>query len=129
MGLGVATAGGGGGGGGGGELSAEPLVLPVRDTLSTSEEMEDGREVVRTEELRRIALPTRAVHRRLGVGLLIAGGKKERAVGWESPGRPIIYQMPGGCVEASRGPDTTKDYAHRMQLTILLFPAPNTNIQ
>ena len=72
MGLGVATsggvetAGGGGGGGGGGEeLGAEPLVLPlvlpVKDTLSRSEEMEDGREM--REELRRIAFPTRAVHR------------------------------------------------------------------
>lgn len=78
MGLGVLTTGGGGGG-----LSVEasrPLVLPLRDALSVSlsEEMEDGREIVSTEDVRRITLPIRADHRGLALGLLIAGnGRKD----------------------------------------------------
>lgn len=76
MGLGVERTGGGGGG-----LSVEasrplvlPLVLPLREALSASlsEETEDGREIVRTEEVRRMTLPMRADHRGLGLVPLIA---------------------------------------------------------
>ena len=59
-----------------GELSVEgsrPLVLLLRDALSVSlsEAVEDGREIVRTEEVRRMTLPMRADHLGLGLELLI----------------------------------------------------------
>lgn len=72
MGLGLTT------GGRGGELSREParpLVLLLRDELSVSlsEAAEAGREMVRTEEVRRMTLPMRADHFGLGLELLMAG--------------------------------------------------------
>ena len=70
MGLGVTTA------GRGGEPSAEfarALVLLVRDELSVSlsEAAEAGREIVSTEEVRRMTLPMRAEHFGLGLELLM----------------------------------------------------------
>ena len=83
-------------GGTGRDFSAEdsrPLVLPLKDELSVSlsEEMKSGRETVSPEEVRRITLPMRAVHR--GLGLELITGKKilfTTAVvtekrGWERP--------------------------------------------
>jgi hypothetical protein len=77
MGLGVVTT-----GGGGGEVSVEasrPLELPLRDVLSMSlsEEMEPGREMVSTEDVRRITLPIRADHFGLVLGLVIAGNRRK----------------------------------------------------
>ena len=76
MGLGVVTT------GGGGEVTVElarPLVLLLRDTLSVSlsEAAEDGREIVSTEEVRRMTLPMRAAHFGLGLGVLIVDYKVE----------------------------------------------------
>ena len=71
MGLGVMTA------GIGGELNAEfarALVLLAREELSVSlsEAAEVGREIVSTEEVRRMTLPMRADHFGLGLVLLMA---------------------------------------------------------
>ena len=117
MGLGVTTE------GRGGELSIEParpLVLLVRDELSVSlsEAAEAGREIVSTEEVRRMTLPMRADHFGLGLEVLMAEEcgrwmllRREDGKSQKRQGTSIIYEMPmpGGCVEASRGPDTSRE--------------------
>ena len=140
MGLGATT------GGTGGELSVEfarALVLLIRDLLSVSlsEAAEVGREVVSTEEVRRMTLPIRADHFGLGLTLLMAeeSGLAEKR-GWERPEATrasVIYKMPtpGGWVEASCGPDTShkrsnvirkcKHVAYKIH--VVPCPSPKTN--
>ena len=98
MGLGVTT------GGTGGELSVEfarALVLLLRDALSVSlsEAAEVGREIVSTEEVRRMTLPMRADHFGLGLELLMAEESGRwlllRKRGWERPEASWdVYYLP-----------------------------------
>jgi len=81
------------------------------DALS-SEAMEGvpGRETVKIEEVRRITLPMRADHRGFGLDIVGEGGlcrvtQREGGKMGEARsdmGSSIIYEKPGGCVEAAK---------------------------
>ena len=68
------------------EFAGPPVLLPI-DMLSVSlsEAMETGREIVSTEEVRRMILPMRADHFGLVLELLrvmVGGTTSEEVIGW-----------------------------------------------